>query len=109
MNISDEQILATAIDKLTIAAREIAELLRQRDDAGKAASPPALMTVAEVAERLGVSRSTVRDLERRGKLTACRIGNGRGTLRFTSAALERLEKESSGSSPLTNRIRRFVR
>lgn len=40
-------------------------------------------TVADVAERLNVARSTVYDLVQDGLLECYRIGTGRGTLRFT--------------------------
>ncbi len=42
-----------------------------------------MLTVAEAAERLRVSRSTVYALAASGKLKCCRIGMGRGVLRFT--------------------------
>ena len=41
-----------------------------------------LMTVSEVAERLNVSTSLVYQLVESGKLPVCRIGNGRGAIRF---------------------------
>jgi len=47
-----------------------------------------LMTVSEVAERLSISRSLVYQLVESGKLPVCRIGNGRGAIRFRSQDVE---------------------
>ena len=50
--------------------------------------PPNLLTVNEVAERLGISVSLVYQMVESGKLTVLRIGNGRGTIRFHPEDLE---------------------
>lgn len=56
--------------------------------------PPAicLLTVAEVAERLGVSDTTIRQAIRNREITHYRIGIGRGTIRINeSDAIEWFE------------------
>ena len=49
---------------------------------------PALLTVKEAAERLGVSGRAVYDLVGRGLLACKRIGTGRGTIRIAQQDLE---------------------
>jgi excisionase family DNA binding protein len=49
---------------------------------------PALLTVKEAAERLGVSGRAVYDLVSRGLLPCKRIGTGRGTIRVAPQDLE---------------------
>lgn len=71
------------------------------------ARPPeadGLLTVSQVADKLGVSERTVRNLADCGKLQPSRIGKGRGTLRFAPADLDAYRRESSGN-PLP--LRRF--
>ena len=53
-------------------------------DTGEHGKP---MKVAEVADRYGVSTSTVYREIKAGRLTAFRIGTGRGTVRVPEAAL----------------------
>ncbi|TWT96127.1 Helix-turn-helix domain protein [Botrimarina colliarenosi] len=48
---------------------------------------PPLLTVAMVAERLRVSRTTVYQLVESGKLGAHRIGGGRGAIRVSEDEL----------------------
>ena len=42
------------------------------------------LTVADVAQQLGISSSTVYDLARQRKISHCRVGVGRGRLLFTA-------------------------
>lgn len=48
-----------------------------------------LLTVAEVAQLLRLSPATIYALVRRGQLTACRIGVGRGVIRIEENELDR--------------------
>jgi excisionase family DNA binding protein len=47
-----------------------------------------VLKVKEVAERLGVSPSTVYSLVEGGRIACHRIGLGRGSIRFTEAQVE---------------------
>jgi excisionase family DNA binding protein len=44
-----------------------------------------VLTVRQLAERLGVSPSTVYSLVEGGLISCYRVGKGRGTIRFTEA------------------------
>lgn len=48
-----------------------------------------MLSIEEVAERLRVSESTIRNLVREKKLRAYRIGGKRGRLRFTAEDVDR--------------------
>ena len=53
------------------------------------AQPPAsLLTINDVAAWLNVSRSLVYQLVEAKKIPVCRIGNGRGTIRFRHEDVE---------------------
>jgi excisionase family DNA binding protein len=47
-----------------------------------------VFTVRQVAERLSVSQATIYALVASGRLAACRIGLGRGCIRFTEEQIE---------------------
>ena len=76
-------------DPQAAALLTLAEILSSRQSFG-------LMTVADAADYLNVSRDTIRNLIDSGKIPASRIGNGRGTLRLSVADLDRYKKESAG-------------
>jgi excisionase family DNA binding protein len=57
-----------------------------------------LLTVRQAAERLSVSRSLIYGLVASGRLRACRIGNGRGCIRFTEEQIREFI-ESSQPAP----------
>jgi excisionase family DNA binding protein len=65
----------------TTGEDEVAFLQRLRE-------PSKVLTVADVADRLQVSRSTIYFLVERGKLAHHRVGRGRGTIRFSEADVE---------------------
>ncbi len=54
------------------------------------------LRISEVADRLGISRTTAYDLIQRGSLPAVRLAGrgGRGLLRVPAAALERLAADA---------------
>ena len=88
-------------DQVTRIEKMICRLIGQ-------SQPPAggqFLSVKEVADRFGVSTGTIRGLVDSGKLTASRVGKGRGTLRFDPAELERFQHESTGA--LTKRRSRW--
>src|SRR5205085_9052637 len=74
----------------------------------QAQDPDRMLDVRETAERLGVSESTVRNLDRCGKLPASKIGKGRGVLRFSPALVDTFQKASAGN-PLPMRSSRLAR
>ena len=51
-------------------------------------SPASLLTINDVAAWLNVSRSLVYQLVEAKKIPVCRIGNGRGTIRFRHEDVE---------------------
>ena len=62
-----------------------------------------LLTVKEVAARLGVSVSTIYSLVAAGELPAHRIGVGRGTLRIRDTAIQSyLESNQVESKAFSN-------
>lgn len=46
------------------------------------------LTVAEAADRLGISASTVYDMARQRRISHCRIGAGKGRLLFTEQDIQ---------------------
>ncbi len=64
-----------------------------------------LLTIAEVAARLRLGRTTAYQLVQQGHLAAHRVGKGRGTIRVTEEDLNaylascREQNESSGRAP----------
>ena len=52
------------------------------------------LTVADAADRLGISTSTVYDMARLRKISHCRVGVGRGRLLFTSQDIAEYLKAS---------------
>lgn len=64
-----------------------------------------LFTVQEVAFRLGVSRGSVYELVKQGRLAAHRVGSGRGTIRISEADLRTYLKRcrSGGEEETENR------
>jgi excisionase family DNA binding protein len=60
------------------------------------ASDAAFLTVADVAAKLSVSRSTVYAMVRDGELTHVRVG---GLIRFDVSAVEQLSRPRRGPSP----------
>ena len=82
--VSDEQAVATPRDGMAI----IGKLL-----AWTQATAPAVLTVQQAAERLGVSPRTVYDLVEVGDLKCQRVGTGRGTIRIRPADLDKCNSE----------------
>jgi excisionase family DNA binding protein len=58
-----------------------------------------MLTVAEVAKRLSVSRNTVYQLVQRGDLVAHRVGLGRGAVRVTPEELDAFLARSRQAPP----------
>lgn len=69
-------------------------------DSREPVKPIKPLTVADAAVALGVSAKTVREMIASGKLVPNRIGNGRGTLRFSPAEIERYLASTTGSSKI---------
>jgi excisionase family DNA binding protein len=68
------------------------------------AAPEQLLTIAQAAERLALSRAAVRRLIARGRLSVCRPSQGGRSVRVTEASLPRwIERRTSegmlGMSP----------
>jgi excisionase family DNA binding protein len=55
----------------------------------------ALLTVKQVAERLGVSQATIYEMCARRKLTHLRLGVGRGTIRLRDEDLDAFLQEAT--------------
>jgi excisionase family DNA binding protein len=81
-------------DNLAAAALVLAHALSD-ESAGDECQ---MLSVRAVAERLGVSQRTVRNLIDRGKLPASKIGIGRGVPRVDPADLKRFQKQSAGAN-----------
>jgi len=60
-------------------------------------SPPSLLDISGVADRLNVSRRTVENLVALGEIPVIRIGGGRGVRRFEQAALDAFVRRSTRS------------
>lgn len=71
------------------------------------------LSVAQAAERLGVSGQTVRNLIRAGDLRAHRVGAGRGTIRIRPEELasvqEQVEPETLPGEVTLETIRRLTK
>lgn len=66
-----------------------------------------LLTVKDVSERLGISRGSVYELVKQGRLGAHRVGSGRGTIRVSESDLRAyLEECRVGGDPVTPERRR---
>ena len=85
----------TAGDTTAAAALVLAHAISS-EESDKAAP---LFGTGEAVRRLGISVSTLRGLVKSGRLTASRIGNGRGNFRFTPADLNSIA-EPPGGKPL---------
>ena len=48
----------------------------------------AMLTIAEVAQELGISRSTLYELVRRKKISHRRVGTGRGRILFSATDVQ---------------------
>lgn len=55
-----------------------------------------MLTVKQLAERWGVAPSLIYSLVAEGKLACCRIGHGRGVIRFTE---EHIAAYLDGTTP----------
>jgi excisionase family DNA binding protein len=81
-------------DNLAAAALVLASALAET----KNAEPDArCLTIKAVASRLGVSEGTVRNLIDCGRLSASRVGAGRGTFRVEPDELRKFQKRSAGT------------
>ncbi len=60
-----------------------------------------MLTVKQVAERLGVSASLVYELCARGRIRHSRIGFGRGTIRITEEALAEFLKGAEAETAVS--------
>lgn len=56
---------------------------------------PQLLTTAEFAKRLGCSAATVRNMIKSKKITAVRMGVGKGTYKIPTTELIRLASEDA--------------
>jgi excisionase family DNA binding protein len=54
-----------------------------------------LLSLPEVAARLGVSTNTIRRMRSRGEIRVIRIGNAKGLLRVAESELQRLMTEGT--------------
>ncbi|NDV82268.1 helix-turn-helix domain-containing protein [Bacteroides sp. 51] len=60
---------------------------------------PRLYTTKEVADYLGINRTTLQNMRGLGEIDFLRIGNGRGVIRFTEEhILKYLKLKDSGST-----------
>lgn len=77
-----------------------------RADVEAWAAPDTRLTVAEVAERLGVSEQAVRNYIKKGYLVGAQRGR-RGEFRFTEDALKRFIPPATGKRTRQQPIRRM--
>jgi excisionase family DNA binding protein len=64
-------------DRLEVAVRELVDALREELRLERQAGPPPLLSVDQAAERLGVSRTSMYGMIRRGELRTIRVGRRR--------------------------------